>query len=136
MEIIGIVITGHGAFPEGLLNAATMIMGEQEKVKAVGLQPAEGPEDLKQKLKEAVAEVDEGDGVLVLADLFGGTPANVSAYLLQSEREIEVLTGINLPLLLEILNLRLNLSLKEVVKSYQAIAGQGFKVLSEVLKIE
>lgn len=131
--MVSLLIVSHGGFAEGLIDASEMIMGEQENVVGIGLQPEEGPEQLKEKMKKEVESLDEGDGVLVLVDLYGGTPGNSAAYLLDMNNEIEVLTGINLPILLELLNLRNSQSLEELVKSAKTLSGKGFKVLSEIL---
>jgi len=131
--MVSFLIVSHGGFAEGLIDASQMIMGEQEKVVGIGLQTEEGPEQLKEKMKKEVENLDEGDGVLVLVDLYGGTPGNSAAYLLEMKNKIEVLTGINLPLFLELLNLRNSQSLKELVDSAKSLSGKGFKVLSEIL---
>jgi PTS system mannose-specific IIA component len=131
--MVGFLIVSHGAFAEGLGDAAQMIMGEQDNLVTLGLQPDQSPENLKSKMKSAVERLDQGEGVLVLVDLFGGTPGNTAAYLLQMENELEVLTGINLPLLLELLNLRSFQSIDELVDSAKSLAGEGFKVLSDSL---
>ena len=78
-------------------------------------------------------EVDEGEGVLILADLFGGTPANSAAYFINQDIKTEVITGINLSLLLEILTLRMNNNFDEVIQESKELFGQGMKVLSELL---
>ena len=131
--MVSFLIVSHGGLAEGLIDAAEMIMGEQEGLVGIGLQPEEGPEQLKDKMKKEVKNSDEGDGVLVLVDLYGGTPGNSAAYLLEMDNKIEVLTGINLPIMLELLNLRNFQSLEELVKSAKSLSGKGFKVLSEVL---
>lgn len=131
--MVSILVVSHGNFSKGLIDAAEMIMGEQENLVGIGLQPEEGPEQLKQTMKKEVKNLDEGEGVLVLVDLYGGTPGNSAAYLLEMDNKIEVLTGINLPLFLEFLNLRNSQSLKELVDSAKSLSGKGFKVLSEIL---
>ncbi len=129
--MVGLIVISHGDFAKGLLSASRMIMGEQDGVKAIGLQPEEGPEDLKETLKKAIENVDHGQGVLILADLFGGTPSNTAAYLLDDN--VEVITGFNLPMFLELINSKNNQNLSELVETAKNITGQGVKVLSEVL---
>ena len=74
--MVGIILASHGEFAKGILQSSEMIFGKQENVKAVMLMPSEGPNDLKAKMKDAVASFDNQDEVLILADLWGGTPFN------------------------------------------------------------
>jgi PTS system mannose-specific IIB component len=100
--MIGIIIASHGKFAEGVYHAGTMIFGEQEKVKTVSLQPEEGPEDLLKKYNLAIDELGDVEGILFLVDFLGGTPFNVASRLLQeSDKKIAVVTGLNLPMLVE-----------------------------------
>ncbi len=120
--MIGIVLAGHGGFCEGLRDAAQMIMGSQEDLAVVPLSPAENLDEYREKLQSARDEVDSGDGVLVLVDLFGGSPSNVAAYLLGPTTE--VVTGVSLPMLLEVLSARTG-SLSDVVTTALATAQLG-----------
>ena len=76
IKMVGIILASHGEFAKGILQSGTMIFGEQENVKAVTLMPSEGPDDLKAKMKDAIASFDNQDEVLFLVDLWGGTPFN------------------------------------------------------------
>lgn len=100
----GILITGHGSFAAGLLDAARLFFGELENTAALMLNGADSPDEFRTKMAKQVATLDTGDGVVILADLFGGTPCNC-AMALQSER-VQVLAGANLPMLLEALGSR------------------------------
>lgn len=120
--MIGIVLAGHGSFCEGLRDAAQMIMGPQEQLALVPLGPAENLDEYREKLERARDEVDSGDGVLVLVDLFGGSPSNVAAYLLGPTTE--VVTGVSLPMLLEVLSARTS-ALADVVDTAVATAQMG-----------
>ncbi len=135
--MVGIIIASHGQLAAGFLDALEMIMGPQEKITALALEPEMGPEDYREKLKNAALELDTPDGVLIMADLFGGTPANASAYLLESENPpIEVVTGVNLPVLLEITNMRSSSSLKELAGSCKELTTQSVQIMSDVMKKE
>ena len=79
--MIGIVLISHGAFAQGLLNAASMLYGS-EQCSALGLEPADSPEEFQERLEKAVNEADMGDGVFILADLYGGTPCNRAVIML------------------------------------------------------
>lgn len=98
--MIGIIIVSHGTLSEALLNTSEMILGKQEKVVAIPLIASQGLDDLKEKMREAVETLNSKEGVLILADMFGGSAANVSAGFL-STHKAEVITGVNLPMLLE-----------------------------------
>ena len=74
--MVGMILASHGEFANGILQSGTMIFGEQPNVKAVTLEPSEGPDDLKAKLEAAIATFDNQDEVLFLVDLWGGTPFN------------------------------------------------------------
>jgi mannose PTS system EIIA component len=117
--VIGIVLAGHGGFCEGLRDAAQMIMGPQEQLALVPLGPAENLDEYREKLQRARDEVDSGEGVLVFVDLFGGSPSNVAAYLLGPTTE--VVTGVSLPMLLEVLSARTS-ALADVVNTAVATA--------------
>ncbi len=133
--MVGIIVASHGQLAGGFMDALEMIMGPQEKITALALEPEMGPEDYREKLKEAAREMDTPDGVLIMADLFGGTPSNASAYLLDSEDPpIEIVTGVNLPMLLEIVNLRSSMSLGELARNCRELATQSVQVMSEVMK--
>ena len=83
-----------------------MISGRQERVRAVSFAAGQAPEELERMILRAVDEVDEGDGVIVLADLAGGSPYNAAALLACKGRAVEVVSGVNLPMLAEVLTLR------------------------------
>ncbi len=99
--MVGIVVAAHGGMADSLVAAARGIVGPIEALETVGLLPAEGLEIGKGKLLAAIRKVDVGDGVILLADLFGGTPANCCLSLLDEGR-LEVVTGFNLPMLLKL----------------------------------
>lgn len=129
--MVGIVITSHGILAEGLRAAAQMILGHQEAVQTVGLGAAENLDNFLIKLRQAAAQVDRGVGVLVLADLFGGSPCNTAAHLVQDG--IEVVTGANLPMLLEALSQREERTPKELAEVVLVAAREGTRRLADVL---
>ena len=75
--MVGILIATHGCFAEGLLNAVELIAGKQEKAKTIGLYHGDGIEELEQKIRTAIKELDDGDGVLAFVDILGGSPSNM-----------------------------------------------------------
>ncbi|MFH1075113.1 MAG: PTS sugar transporter subunit IIA [Candidatus Firestonebacteria bacterium] len=98
--MIGIVIVSHGNLCESLVHTSQMILGKQDKILTVPLSPSEGLDDLQEKMREAIEELNSPEGVLILADMFGGSAANVSAAFLNTHK-VGVVTGVNLPMLLE-----------------------------------
>jgi len=99
--MFGIIVGTHGRFSEELLKSCEMICGEQKNVRAVTLIPGEGPDDVVKKYEQAIKELDCGDGVLFLNDLFGGSPYNAACRLVISNEAYGIVTGVNLPMLIE-----------------------------------
>ena len=101
--MVGILLITHGALGENLLRAAAHTLGGQpERAESLRVADRDAPESLLSQAREALARVDDGSGVLVLADMFGATPANVAAKLLANGR-VEGLAGANLPMLVRAL---------------------------------
>ncbi|WP_313469148.1 PTS sugar transporter subunit IIA, partial [Carnobacterium sp.] len=99
--MVGIILASHGEFAEGILQSGAMIFGEQENVKAITLMPSEGPEDVKAKMKTAIASFDNQDEVLFLVDLWGGTPFNQANSLYEEHKDKwAIVAGLNLPMVI------------------------------------
>lgn len=103
--MVGIVLASHGALAEGMKDAAVMLFGSAEQVTCVSLLPGEDSAEFLERLRGAIDAVDTGEGTIVLCDILGGTPSNRSAMLLD---RAQVIAGMNLPLLLELLGQRLD----------------------------
>ena len=99
--MFGIIVGTHGMFSEQLVKSLEMILGEQKNVRAVTLVPGEGPDDVVKKYEQAISELDCEDGVLFLNDLFGGSPYNAAARLVINNEKYGIVTGVNLPMLIE-----------------------------------
>lgn len=131
--MIGLVVATHGTLGEALLETVTMIIGRPEQACAVTLSRDHAPDELRELLVKAIEEVGrDGDGVLVAADMFGGTPANIAMTLLESGR-IELLTGVNLPMLLKFLTYRNNCPLDGLAQRLKEQARDGIVLASETL---
>ena len=131
--MIGLVIATHARLGEELVAAASMIIGPSSRVRAVSIQPGDGVEEIRTKLGKAMAEVNtEGDGVIVMTDMFGGTPSNISLAFLDSGK-VEVLTGVNLPMVLKFFNAQDRLSLDELAALLKAYGQQGISQASDFL---
>jgi mannose/fructose/sorbose-specific phosphotransferase system IIA component len=99
--MIGIVLAAHGSLPAGLLDSTRLIYGDPAQTAVVALMPGDSLEGLIERLRAAVQEVNTGEGVLILLDMFGGTPANAAALITQQQAQVQAVTGANLPMLLE-----------------------------------
>jgi PTS system mannose-specific IIA component len=99
--MVGIVLVTHGKLGQELLRTAEGIVGPVAGARSVSIEPQDGMEQIREKMAQAIGEVDGGDGVLVLTDMFGGTPANLALTFLD-ERRVEVVTGVNLPMMLKL----------------------------------
>lgn len=107
--MLGIVIATHGTLSDGIKDAAEVIMGNSENIVTVNLKAGDNVEKLGNKIKDAILEVNQGDGVMVLVDLIGASPCNQSVLITnQLEQELKdkvyIVGGVNLPMLLEIIN--------------------------------
>ena len=111
--MIGIVVVSHGLLSEQLVGAASLILGEAKAIKAVTFMARESLEDLRKKTTEATSEFTE-DGCLILTDIMGGSATNVSIEIMKSRNDVYVVTGVNLPMLLEAINSREGNSLKDL----------------------
>jgi PTS system mannose-specific IIA component len=113
--MIGVLIISHGGLADALISAAESLVGELRKVKGVSIWPQNAKKDIQHKIRQHLAELDDGDGVIILTDLLGGTPVGLSLSFLQ-DRNIEVVSGVNLPMLLAVSSYRRGKSLREVSK--------------------
>jgi PTS system mannose-specific IIA component len=131
--MIGVVIVTHRELAEALISVCDLIMGHQEGMLAVSLDPSEPPETSMGQIKTGLTQVNNGNGVIILTDMLGGTPSNLSLSFLQ-EGKVEVVTGVNLPMLMKLALLRETKDLKEVASALRQSGQQGITVASEVLQ--
>lgn len=105
--MVGLVIASHGRLAEVFVQTARDIVGDMPQVATCSVQPGVGPEEVQRLIRQAVREVDRGDGVLVMADLLGGTPCTQSLCVCgATENALEVVTGVNLPMVIKANSLR------------------------------
>ena len=131
--MLGIVIVTHGDLAQGLLQAARMIMGEVPGTSAVALQEEKGIESLQGEIEKALSGVDQGDGVLILVDLVGASPFNVSSQLAAAREDVEVVTGVNLPMLLETALQRDSQSFDELIETALDAGRASIHTLTDLL---
>jgi len=132
--MIGVVIVTHCRLAEELIAAARLVVGEELKqFQPVSIGPTEGTEDIRGKIIGAIRKVDEGQGVLILTDMYGGTPSNISLSFLQ-EKKIEVITGVNLPMLLKLATHPNEMDLEKLAVFITEYGQRNINLASEVLK--
>jgi len=132
--MIGVVIVTHCRLAEELIAAARLVIGEELKqFQPVAIGPSEGTEDIREKIIGAIRKVDEGQGVLILTDMYGGTPSNISLSFLE-ERKIEVITGVNLPMLLKLATHHNDMDLEKLAVFITDYGQRNINLASEVLK--
>lgn len=104
--MIASIVIGHGSFGSSILESAEMIIGKQENIQTVDFLEEDSLDDIDKKISQALANLDTDDGVIVLADLMGGTPFNRAMLKASENSNLKVIAGINMPFVLEILNNR------------------------------
>ena len=117
--MIGLVIVAHGTLGQALLAAVEHVVGPQENARTVSIDPADDLRARQSEIDRLVAETDTGDGVVLVTDMFGGTPSNLALGSMRGER-IEVICGANLPLLVKLAKVRRRPLAEAVAEALQA----------------
>jgi PTS system mannose-specific IIA component len=131
--MIGIVVVTHGQLATELLNAAETIVGELPRFAAVSIGWHENASDAREEIAQAIARIQQGDGVLVLTDMFGGTPSNLAMSFLAGDN-VEVVTGVNLPMLIKLAGLRAEASLVDAAREIREHGRNAIWVASDLLR--
>jgi PTS system mannose-specific IIA component len=121
--MIGGVIVAHGKVGEELLNALSIILGEAPNIEAISIGWYDDVEESKRKIGVSLKRVDQRNGVVIFTDMFGGTPSNLS-FAFQKDGLVEIITGVNLPMLIKFVSLQRTNSLREVARK---VVDQGRK---------
>jgi PTS system mannose-specific IIA component len=121
--MIGGIIVSHGKLGEELLNALTIILGEAPNIEAISIGWYDDVEDSRRKINQSLKRVDQKSGVVIFTDMFGGTPSNLS-FTFQRDGHIEIITGVNLPMLIKFVSLQRSNKLKDVARK---VVEQGKK---------
>ena len=121
--MIGGIIVSHGRLGEELLNALTIILGEAPNIEAISIGWYDDVEDSKRKISTSLKNVDQKSGVVIFTDMFGGTPSNLS-FTFQKDGHVEIITGVNLPMLIKFCSLQRSNNLKDVARK---VVEQGKK---------
>jgi PTS system mannose-specific IIA component len=132
---IGIVIVTHYRLGEEFLQALRLIVPEAPEFRAVSIDPSQSVEEMRDDISIALGAADRGDGVLVLTDMFGGTPSNISLSFLD-EHQVEVVTGVNLPMLIKLATMAEPESLEGLATFIKQYGRRNISVASELLPEE
>lgn len=132
--MIGIVVVAHFNLAKQMVAATELIVGEQGQFESVDIFPDEDVDKIKKRLTDAVSSVETGDGVLIMTDMFGGTPSNISLSLL-NEGKVEVIAGVNLPMLIKLVIYREGRPLDELANFIAQYGQNNIYLATDILKI-
>lgn len=132
--MIGVVIVTHSQLGEALIGAAEFIIGSRpDSIESVSIDLSENAEKLRSKIDRGIKAVMGPEGVIILTDMFGGTPSNLS-YSFLEEGRIEVLSGVNLPILIQAVNMRKKKALDQLAADLEAFGKKSISLASGILK--
>ncbi len=130
--MIGIVIVAHFNLAKEMVAAAELIVGKQKQVGSVDIFPDEDVDKIRARLTDAVSAVDSGDGILIMTDMFGGTPSNLSLSML-NEGKIEVVAGVNLPMVIKLATYREEKELKDLAEFITKYGQSNIYLATDIL---
>lgn len=130
--MIGMILVTHGRLADEFVNAMEHVVGEQAAVVTVCIGPNDDMEARRAEIRRAINEVNSGDGAIVLTDLFGGTPSNLAISLMETGK-VEVIAGINLPMLIRLAGARKAMSITDAVSAARDAGRNYITVASEFL---
>jgi PTS system mannose-specific IIA component len=130
--MIGLVIVTHGRLAEEFIHAMEHVVGKQTQVEAICIGPDDKMDVRRNDIAAAVSKVELGHGTIILTDMFGGTPSNLAISLLQ-EGKVEVVAGLNLPMLVKLARIRTDCNLHKAVTAAQDAGRKYINIASQVL---
>ncbi|MEM6616995.1 MAG: PTS sugar transporter subunit IIA [Pseudomonadota bacterium] len=133
--MIGLVLVTHGGLAREFHAAVEHVVGPQEQFAAISIGPEDDMDERRGEILEAVGAVDKGDGAIVLTDMFGGTPSNLAISIMDVAR-VEVIAGINLPMLIRLAKVRTTMSLPDAVEAAQDAGKRYINVASKILSAQ
>ncbi|MHC8491159.1 PTS sugar transporter subunit IIA [Thalassospira sp. SM2505] len=133
--MIGMVLVTHGDLAKEFVSALQHVVGEQENVESVCIGPDDDMEQRRADILASVEKVDSGKGVVLLTDMFGGTPSNLAISIME-QANVEVIAGVNLPLLIKLASVRIDGTLAETVNAAQDAGRKYINVASRLLSGE
>jgi PTS system mannose-specific IIA component len=132
VNMIGLVLVTHGQLAAEFRAAMEHVVGPQECVESISIGPDDDMEQRRADILSAVESADSGDGVILLTDMFGGTPSNLAISVMENDR-VEVISGVNLPMLIKLASVRAETSLADAVEQAQDAGRKYINVASKVL---
>ncbi len=133
--MIGMVLVTHGRLAEELVAALEHVVGAQPNVISVCIGPDDDMEQRRAEILDSAAKVDEGDGVVLLTDMFGGTPSNL-AISVMDKANVEIIAGVNLPMLIKLASVRKTEPLADAIESAQEAGRKYINIASKLLSQE
>ncbi|MGO9486443.1 MAG: PTS sugar transporter subunit IIA [Rhodomicrobium sp.] len=133
--MIGLIVVTHGNLAKEFVAALEHVVGPQQQVLPISIFPSDDMEERRNAIVQAAASVGSGDGVIILTDMFGGTPSNLSISVMDSG-SIEVIAGVNLPMLVKLARIREEVPLHDAVKQAQEAGRKYIHVASLVLNAQ
>lgn len=130
--MIGLVVVSHGNLAHALVSATEHVVGEQRRFRAIAIEAEDDIEARREEIREAAKACDDGSGVIILTDMFGGTPSNL-AISVMSHGNIEVIAGVNLPMLIKLAEVRAQAGLKEAAETAAEAGRKYISIASELL---
>ncbi len=130
--MIGIVVVSHGALADELLKAVIHVVGDLTNSEAIAIGPEDDPVKRRKDISKAVRKVDSGNGVILLTDMFGGTPSNLAISIMEGQK-VEVIAGVNLPMLVKLAQTRDKLLLKDCAAQAEEAGKKYICMASRVL---
>ena len=128
----GLVFVTHGRLAEEFRSALEHVVGPQEKLETISIGPDDDMEQRRKDILEAISKVSGNDGVILLTDMFGGTPSNLAISIMENAN-VEVIAGINLPMLIKLASIRQESAIEEAVLSAQEAGRKYISIASHVL---
>ena len=131
--MIGIVIVTHGKLAEAFVSVTEHVVGKQQQMLAIGIEPEDDAELAREKIVQAIASVNTGQGVVILTDMFGGTPSNLAISVMKADG-VEVIAGVNLPMTIKLASVRTkDVSMEDAVNQAQEAARKYINVAGNLL---
>ncbi|MGB3721610.1 MAG: PTS sugar transporter subunit IIA [Pacificimonas sp.] len=133
--MLGMVLVTHGGLAREFISAMEHVVGKQEQIAAICIQPQDDMETRRGDIADAIAGVDSGTGVIVLTDMFGGTPSNLAISLMGAGRSsaVEVIAGVNLPMLIRLASVRGEMEAHDAIEAAQEAGRKYISVASKIL---
>jgi len=130
--MFGIVIVTHGKLAEAFVSVTEHVVGKQEQLQYVGIEPEDDANQARERILQAIQAVNTGEGVIILTDMFGGTPSNLAISVMDSGK-IEVIAGVNLPMLIKLASVRAKTTMEDASTQAQEAARKYINVASAML---